>query len=221
VNAAARVLLIEDDPDIARWVALELTEAGYDAVVRSDGVTGLIAARETPPDLLILDLGLPDFAGIEIARRLRGAPYPIVVLTARDDVAEKVALFEAGADDYVVKPFHAAELLARIAAHLRRRAGGVSQAGDLRIDALRRHASWAGRDLRLSPREFDLLATLALQPGRVLARDELAQRVWEGDAAPASNVVEVHVANLRTKLRQVGAFGLIRTVRGVGYALRI
>ena len=170
----------------------------------------------------MLDLGLPDLSGAEIARRVRRHDVtPILILTARDDVATKVELLNAGADDYLVKPFHVEELLARVGVQLRKQhVGAPKEIGDLTIDPVRRQVWWAGAEVRLSPREFALLAFIAAQPGRVYGRAEIERNVWGEDLPPASNVVDVHVANIRGKLRDAGGFGVIRTVRGVGYALK-
>jgi DNA-binding response OmpR family regulator len=222
VSHRSSIVVIEDDADIARLLELELADAGYEAHTFPNAIRGLAAVRELAPDLVVLDLGLPDLDGTEIAGRIRrtGAT-PILVLTARDEVASKVALFEIGVDDYLVKPFHPAELLARVAALLRRhQVGAPSEIGELRIDPIRRQVWWAGTEVRLSRREFGLLALLAVQPGRVYGREEIERALWSDDPSPTSNAVDVHIGNLRSKLRDAGGFGVIRTVRGVGYALR-
>jgi two-component system alkaline phosphatase synthesis response regulator PhoP len=220
---AHRIVVIEDDGDIARLLTLELSEAGYEVHAFENGVRGLTAVRTLRPDLVILDLGLPDLAGVEIARRVRvNEAIPILVLTAADAIATKVELLGAGADDYLVKPFHMEELLARVAVQLRRNnVGAPRQVGDVTIDPVKRQVMVQGREVKLSPRELGLLVFLSAQPGRVYSREEIERHVWEGEAvAPNSNVVDVHMANLRNKLRDAGAFGLIRTVRGAGYALK-
>jgi DNA-binding response OmpR family regulator len=216
------VLIVEDDVDISRLLRLELEDAGYRVSCFDAGMRGLAAIREERPDLVILDLGLPDLSGAEIARRVRRTdPTPIIILTAADDVDTKVTLLNAGADDYLAKPFHVQELLARVGVQLRKHGGTSSRRiGDLLIDAVRRQVFWAEAEVRLSPREFDLLQYLASQPGRVYSRREIEQNVWGGDLPPTSNVVDVHVANIRGKLREAGGFGVIRTVRGVGYAIK-
>jgi len=217
-----RIVIVEDDIDIARLLTLELTEAGYEVHAFDGGIRGLTGIRELQPDLIVLDLGLPDLSGAEIARRVRRNDVtPILILTARDDVATKVELLNAGADDYLVKPFHTEELLARVGVQLRKNhVGAPKEIGELTIDPVRRQVSWAGTEVHLSPREFALLAFLASQPGRVYGRAEIERNVWGEDLPPTSNVVDVHVANLRGKLRDAGGFGVIRTVRGVGYALK-
>lgn len=216
-----RILVIEDDADIARLLGLELSEAGFEVEHHGRGASGLAALRERTPDLVVLDLGLPDLDGAEIARRIRRTEtLPIIVLTAADAVGSKVRLLEDGADDYVVKPFHVEELVARIRVRLRARGSeAVLRVGDLTIDRMAREVRYGDRDASMSPREFDLLALLAAHPGRVFARQEIERRVWGGEG-PSSNTVDVHMANLRGKLREAGAHGLIRTVRGVGYAVK-
>ncbi len=216
------VLIVEDDVDISRLLHLELEEAGYRVSSFDTGMRGLAAIREERPDLVILDLGLPDLSGAEIARRVRSTEStPIIILTAADDVDTKVTLLNAGADDYLAKPFYVEELLARVGVQLRKQGGDASiRIGDLAIDATRRQVFWSEEEVRLSPREFELLQYLASQPGRVYSRREIEQSVWGGDLPPTSNVVDVHVANIRSKLREVGGYGVIRTVRGVGYAIK-
>ncbi|MDZ7800962.1 MAG: response regulator transcription factor [Trueperaceae bacterium] len=217
-----RLLLIEDDADIARLLALELAEAGFELEHHDRGTHGLTALRERRPDLVILDLGLPDMDGAEIARRIRRTDtVPILVLTAADELGRKVRLLEDGADDYLVKPFQVEELIARIRVQLRSRgADTVVRFGALTIDRMAREVRHEETEVLLSPREFDLLVLLVTQPGRVFARQEIERRVWGDREGPTSNSVDVHVANLRSKLRDAGAPGLIRTVRGVGYAVK-
>lgn len=216
------VLIVEDDVDISRLLRLELEDAGFRVSCFDSGMRGLAAIREERPDLVILDLGLPDLSGAEIARRVRRTdPTPIIILTAADDVETKVTLLNAGADDYLAKPFHVEELLARVGVQLRKYGGdAATMIGELMIDAVRRQVYWAEDEVRLSPREFELLQYLASQPGRVYSRREIEQSVWGGDLPPTSNVVDVHVANIRGKLREAGGYGVIRTVRGVGYAIK-
>lgn len=216
------ILIIEDDADISRVVQYELERAGYTVLAAADGVTGLTTARESNPDLVVLDLGLPDLDGAEIARRIRKtSDIPIIILTAMDAVDRKVSLLDAGADDYLTKPFHPEELLARIRVQLRHHQGGETVVlGDLEINAEKRICKYAEREVRLSPREFDLLSFLARQPGRVYTREEIERGVWGEDLPSNSNVVDVHMANIRAKLRDVDGYGVIRTVRGIGYALK-
>lgn len=216
------ILVIEDDRDIGRLLQLELGEAGYEVEHQERGASGLIAARERTPDLVVLDLALPDLTGAEVARRIRRTDVvPIIVLTATDELGTKLALLEDGADDYVVKPFHIEELIARIRVQLRPRGDSARvQVGELELDRMAREVRYKEQEVELSPREFDLLALLCARPGRVFSRAEIERRLWTDAAAPASNSVDVHVANLRGKLRDAGGAGLIRTVRGVGYAVK-
>jgi len=219
---AKRILIVEDDLDILRLLKRELSEAGFDVLAYDSGMRGLTAVREEEPDLVILDLGLPDVSGQEIARRVRRTgDTPILILTAADEVGTKVDMLNAGADDYLAKPFHVQELLARINVQLRKRTLGAAQKiGEMTIDPVRRQVLWGEDEVKLSPREYELLAYLAGQPGRVYSRKEIETNVWGEDLPPSSNVVDVHIANIRGKLREVGGYGVIRTVRGVGYALK-
>lgn len=220
--ARNRILIVEDDLDILRLLSRELEDAGFEVAAYDTGMRGLSAVRESNPDLVILDLGLPDISGQEIARRLRHTGnIPIIILTAADEIGTKVEMLNAGADDYLAKPFHVEELLARVNVQLRKRTLGVAQKiGDLTIDPARRQVFWVAEEVRFSPREYELLHYLAGQPGRVYSRNEIEQNVWGEELPPSSNVVDVHIANIRGKLRDAGGFGVIRTVRGVGYALK-
>jgi DNA-binding response OmpR family regulator len=220
--SAKRILIVEDDVDILRLLSRELEDAGFEVMAFDSGMRGLSAVRESSPDLVILDLGLPDISGQEIARRLRHTGnIPIIILTAADEVGTKVEMLNAGADDYLAKPFHVEELLARVNVQLRKRTLGVTQKiGELTIDPARRQVFWAAEEVRFSPREYELLHYLAGQPGRVYSRKEIEHNVWGEELPPSSNVVDVHIANIRGKLRDAGGFGVIRTVRGVGYALK-
>jgi two-component system copper resistance phosphate regulon response regulator CusR len=214
------LLIIEDDPDIARLLKHDLDDAGYEVSVASSVMQGLTLTRELSPDLILLDLGLPDGDGRQVLKRIRlGNSVPIIVLTARDQVGEKVELLELGADDYLVKPFVLAELLARIAVQFRKDLGEVLSVGELELHPEKRRATFKGQELTLSPKEFELLALLMRQPGRVYTRAELNKEIWNGKLTPNTNVVDVHFANMRSKFRKVELFGLLRTVRGYGYAL--
>ncbi|GBD40519.1 Transcriptional activator protein CzcR [bacterium HR38] len=217
-----RILLIEDDAEVARLVELELKEAGFTVEWAKSGMEGLVKHRERKPDLVILDLGLPDLDGAEVARRIRATDdTPILVLTAQDAVERKVGLLSDGADDYLVKPFHPAELLARIQVQLRHRGGSeVLSVGRLELYPKRRQVFFGETEVRLSPKEFELLHLLMSRPGRVFPRQEIEEKVWGKSLGRDSNVLDVHVANLRAKLREAGAYGYLRTVRGLGYAVR-
>jgi two-component system copper resistance phosphate regulon response regulator CusR len=214
------LLIIEDDPDIAELLKHDLNDAGYRVSVAGGVMQGLTLTRELTPDLILLDLGLPDGDGRQILKRVRlNNPVPIIVLTARDQVGEKVELLELGADDYLVKPFAPAELLARIAVQFRKEVTEVLTLKELELFPDRRQVTFKGQELRLSPKEFDLLALLMRQPGRVYSRLDLIKEVWNGQLSVDSNVVDVHFAHIRSKFREVELYGLIRTVRGYGYAL--
>jgi DNA-binding response OmpR family regulator len=220
----ARVLVVEDDADLARAVGLELEHAGYEVRLERDGPGGLRAEREWTPDLVLLDLGLPSLDGIEVCRRLRAAaPVPIIIVTAREAVEERVRGLDAGADDYVVKPFSLQELAARVRSALRRsrmRLEGQRLAvGDLALDVGARTVRRRGHAVELSRREFDLLECLVRNAGQVLERSTLLSEVWGYDFLGGSNVVDVYVGYLRNKLALPDAPSPIETVRGIGYAV--
>ena len=179
-----RILVIEDDLDIANVLRLDLTDAGFEIEHADTAMTGLIRAREEHPDLILLDLGLPDFDGGDVVQRLRkNSTVPVIVLTARDTVEERVRLLGLGADDYVIKPFHPDELLARIKVQLRQRGSESLTLGDLELDPQKRLVRYKAEELRLSPKEFDILALLIRQPGRVYSRQEIGQDIWQGRSA--------------------------------------
>jgi DNA-binding response OmpR family regulator len=220
----ARVLVVEDDADLARAVALELEHGGYEVRLEHDGPGGLRAEREWTPDLVLLDLGLPSLDGIEVCRRLRAAaPVPILIVTAREAVEERVRGLDAGADDYVVKPFSLQELAARVRSALRRSRmrleGQRLRVGDLALDVGARTVHRRGGAVELSRREFDLLECLMRNAGQVLERSTLLAEVWGYDFLGGSNVVDVYVGYLRGKLALPDAPSPIETVRGVGYVV--
>ncbi|MCL6596868.1 MAG: response regulator transcription factor [Firmicutes bacterium] len=221
-----RALVIEDDPQMARIVALELRHAGWEVTAAESGRAGLAEAIGHPPDAVLLDLTLPDIDGLEVCRTLRRvSDVPIVMLTARGDLAERVAGLDAGADDYLVKPFAPSELLARLRAVLRRGRSGrsvpeVLQFADLRLDPARREVRRGETPINLTRREFDLLAYMMENAGIVLTRDMILERVWGWGFAGSTNIVDVYVGYLRNKLDVDGRPNLIQTVRGVGYVLR-
>ena len=220
------ILIVEDDPDVVRVARAYLEREGYAVLVEGDGEAGLQRARVARPDLVVLDWMLPGASGLDVLRRLRAdGDVPVLMLTARTDEADRVLGLELGADDYLSKPFSPRELVARVGAVLRRTAGPapvveVVRRGALEVDASARVARVAGRDVELTTLEFDLLRTFAEAPGRVFRREELIERVWGGGYDGGDRVVDVHVSNLRQKLTDAGGADLIRTVRGVGYALR-
>jgi DNA-binding response OmpR family regulator len=216
-----RALVVEDEAKIAAFIRRGLEAEGFSVNVVSDGVRALQLARASELDVVVLDLMLPGIPGEEVLRRLRegGSTVPVIVLTAKDGVSDRVANLEAGADDYVVKPFSFAELVARVRARLRGRAGQGSialSAGGVTLDVRTREARVGERPVGLTSREFALLETFLRHPGQVLSQPQLLDLVWGYDFEPGSNVVEVYVRRLRRKL---GA-GVIETVRGGGYRLR-
>jgi two-component system response regulator MprA len=213
------VLIVDDDAGVRRMLARSLEAEGYAVALASDGGGALVEMERSAPDLILLDVSMPGLDGLGVARRVRGKgdAVPILLLTARDAVADRVAGLDAGADDYLVKPFASDELLARVRALLRRgrTAGDLLSAGDVTLDLRMRSASRAGRDLALTPRECDLLELLLRNARAVVSRDQALERVWAGGGATA-NAVDRYVAYLRRKL---GDPPLIRTVRGVGFVL--
>lgn len=217
------ILIVEDEKEIAKFINLELQAEDYSTVVSYDGVTGLSKFRELNPDLVILDLMLPVLDGLEVARRIRKTSNtPIIILTAKDSVDEKVTGLDAGADDYLVKPFSIEELLARVRAHLRRvnpAVTGEVRVADLVMNLDGREVFRDGRRIDLSAKEFELLELFARNPGKVFNRFEIEEKVWP-EYTGGSNVVDVYVGYLRRKLESEGERRLIHTVRGVGYVLR-
>jgi DNA-binding response OmpR family regulator len=221
--AEANVLIIEDDATIARFVELELKHAGYDVTRAVDGPSGLSVLDCTEVDLVILDLMLPDMDGIEVAReiRRRGRDLPILMLTARAETHDVVSGFDAGADDYMRKPFEIPELLSRVRALLKRtrssqRQSGPYEASGVRVDLEKREALRNGEPIDLTAREFDLLAYLVANAGRVISRDEILSSVWGERQGADSNVIEVFVCHLRNKIED-RENKIIQTIRGVGY----
>ena len=220
-----RILVVEDDRKAARFLQQGLEEEGYAVDVANDGDEGSRLGHLNPYDLIVLDVQLPDRNGLQLAWELRrdGLQIPILMLTARDSTQDVVRGLDAGADDYLTKPFAFDELIARVCALTRRPAGGSSgmlRFADLELDRLRRHVRRGTRILDLSPREFRLLEHFLLHPEQVLTRVSLLQKVWDMSFDPETNVIDAHVSNLRRKLEHAGAVRLIQTVRGVGYVLR-
>jgi DNA-binding response OmpR family regulator len=222
---SAQILLVEDETKLARFVELELTYEGYQVKVAHDGLSGLMAARSHQPHLIILDWMMPGLSGVEVCRRLRqtGVQVPIILLTAKDDVGDRVEGLDAGADDYVVKPFSIEELLARVRAHLRRIEPPEAELllfDDLSLNRKSRQVLRGPRSLELTAKEYDLLEFLLTNARQVLTRDRILEEVWGYDFMGDSNIIEVYIRYLRLKLEAAAEKRLIHTVRGVGYVLR-
>jgi DNA-binding response OmpR family regulator len=221
---AEHILVIEDETRIADFLRRGLTYEGFRVSVASEGPSGLMLARDDPPDLVILDWMLPGLDGLEVCKRLRAAgPMPIIMLTAKESVPDRVAGLDAGADDYMVKPFAFDELLARIRAQLRRthpQATEVLRFADLTMDTATREVTRGSRKLDLTTKEYDLLELFLRHPRQVLTREVIYDRIWGYDFGGESNIIEVYVRYLRQKLEANGEPRLIQTVRGVGYAFR-
>jgi two-component system, OmpR family, response regulator MprA len=220
----SKVLVLDDDEQILATLRRALLYAGFDVAIAGTGEEALDKALQNPPDLAILDVMLPGIDGLEVTRRLHEdrPELPIILLTARDAVADRVAGLDIGADDYVVKPFALEELLARVRAHLRHgtQTGQVLRYGDLVLDTGTREASRGDRTLQLSTTQYELLKLFLSNPRQVLTRDLIMDRVWGYDFEGESNVLEVYVSQLRHKLEEGGESRMIHTVRGAGYALR-
>jgi DNA-binding response OmpR family regulator len=219
------ILVVEDETKLAQFLSLELSYEGYEVIVANDGLTGLTMARENKPDLILLDWMLPQISGLEVCRRLRltGDRVPIILLTAKDEISDRVAGLDAGADDYIVKPFSIEELLARIRASLRRNHEedpDLLQFTDLRLNRNTREVHRGDRSIELTVKEFDLLEYLMSHPRQVLTRDQILERVWGYNFMGDSNIIEVYVRYLRLKLEAKEEKSLVQTVRGVGYVLR-
>jgi two-component system, OmpR family, phosphate regulon response regulator PhoB len=223
---SARILIVEDEEPLTLLLRYNLEAAGYTVDSAARGDEAELKLRETMPDLVVLDWMLPGLSGIEICRRLRAGPatskLPIIMLTARGEESERIRGLATGADDYVVKPFSVPELLARIAALLRRikpeRVATVLSAGDIELDRERRRVFRAGHEITLGPTEFRLLEHLLQSPGRVFSREQLLDGVWGNDVYIEDRTVDVHVGRLRKALSPSGERDPIRTVRGSGYA---
>ncbi len=221
-----RVLVIEDDPRLARQITRELQRSNHESRARNDGAEGLQAALLDPPDLVILDLNLPGLDGLSVLARLRKAHSTarILILTARGEVDDRVKGLKAGADDYLAKPFALNELMARVEALGRRAAAPTAadllKVGDLQMDEQHRHVSRGGKLIPLSPREFDVLQVLMQEPGRVFSRTELCERIWQREHEYDTRTVEIFIARLRKKIDSGFAVALIQTLRYVGYTIR-
>jgi DNA-binding response OmpR family regulator len=221
----SHILIAEDESRIASFLQKGLQAHGFATTLAEDGVQAAYLAHAGGFDLLILDLGLPGKSGLQVIEELRGqgVALPIIVLTVIQDIQDKVKALEAGANDYVTKPFSIDELIARIRVQLRYQPSSqanslmIVTAGALQLDLRQRTAQWKGKTIELSTREFTLLELFARHPGQVWTREDLLNQVWGYDYEPSSNIVDVYIGYLRKKLGQ----GAIKTVRGVGYALQI
>ncbi len=222
---SAKILLIEDEEKLARFVELELCYEGYSVTKAFNGRTGLELALSGGFDLVLLDIMLPELSGMEVLRRLRrGSSVPVIMLTARDSVTDKVSGLDLGADDYITKPFAIEELLARIRTALRKT--GQAQetelltASGLHLDVKRRAVTVNGEQVELTKREFDLLHYLLKNKGLVVTREELLENVWDFDFDGGTNTVDVYIRFLRTKIDELYNIKLIHTIRGVGYVIK-
>lgn len=229
----ATILLVDDEPRLANSLRAALREEGHDILIAADGEAGLKCARENSPDLVILDVMLPKMNGLDVCRVLRQeSDVPILMLTARDDVVDKVLGLEFGADDYLTKPFSLRELTARIKAQLRRKEMDRNRQDELlpkllkkqalQLDLISRRATCSGKMLPLKPKEFDLLALLMSYPGRVFSRKELLEKVWGYDSTDDTRTVVVHIGGLRRKLETYCCnHDFIETIRGAGYRFQV
>ncbi|MEG4205806.1 response regulator transcription factor [Microcoleus sp. Pol7_A1] len=220
-----RILLVEDDPKLAKFIESELSLEGYHVTVAPNGLDGLTIARDAQPDLLILDWMLPGISGLDICLRLRstGVQVPIIMLTAKDEVPDRVTGLNAGADDYVTKPFSMEELLARVKARLRRTQQNDAdnlQFEDLILNGLTREVYRGSQLIELTAKEFDLLEFMLRNHRQVISRDRILEKVWGYDFMGESNIIEVYIRALRIKLEASNSKRLLHTVRGVGYVLR-
>ena len=219
-----RVLVVEDDDEIADVLRRSLRQEGHEVRTAADGEEALEAARDFSPDLVVLDLGLPKLDGVEVCRRLRaGSDVPILILTARSDTDDRVRGLDAGADDYLVKPFERAELQARLRALMRRRPprGSASmRVGDLVLNPDTREVSRGDRHIELTAREFELLEYLMRNQKLVISRERLLEEVWGYDPTSMTNTIDVFISNLRRKLEEGGESRVLHTKRGAGYVVR-
>ncbi len=219
-----RILVVDDDPEIVSFLKRGLTFEGYTVETAGDGAEALAKVREREPDLVVLDVMMPGIDGIEVARRLRKASaIPILMLTAKGTVSDRVAGLDSGADDYLVKPFAFDELLARIRSLLRRAQpmeGEVLRFMDLSLNTVTREVMRGDEAIELTAQEFNLLELFLRHPRQVLKRDMIYEKVWGYDFGGESNVIEVYMRYLRSKLEAAGQTRLIHTVRGVGYVLK-
>ncbi|MCS7024940.1 MAG: response regulator transcription factor [Bryobacteraceae bacterium] len=218
-----RILVIEDEKRIADFLGRGLESAGYAVDIAHDGKSGLLLSHDCDYDLIILDLNLPDMDGIEVLEKIRNRKIcpPVLILSARSAVDDRVKGLELGADDYLVKPFAFVELLARVRALLRRGqpAPEKLQIGDLTLDCIRRKVTRAGQTIELAPKEFSILEYLMRNPGRPLSRTMIVEHVWDMDYDGLTNIVDVYIRHLRSKIDEGFPTRLIHTVRGIGYMM--
>ena len=224
VDSMTRILVVDDDPEIVSFLRRGLIYEGYEVETAGNGADALAKARIQEPDMVILDVMMPEIDGLEVSNRLRQAgDIPVLMVTAKGTVADKIAGLDSGADDYIVKPFDFEELLARIRALLRRRQpqnGDTLTFSDLSLNTVTREVMRSHESINLTTQEFDLLELFIRHPRQVLRRDVIYDRVWGYDFEGESNVIEVYIRYLRSKLEADGKPRLIHTVRGVGYVLR-
>jgi DNA-binding response OmpR family regulator len=220
------ILVIEDEPQLARHICSALRRGGHQASAEYDGAAGLAAVMRDTPDLVVLDLNLPSMNGLTVLEQMRHghSPSRVMILTARGDVNDRIRGLNAGADDYVAKPFSMAELVARVEALGRRGATPVAEdllkVADLRMDVRQRRVTRGGMSIALSPRELELLLVLMEEPGRVFTRTELSERVWKREHEYDTRTVEIFIARLRKKIDAGSAHPLIHTLRSVGYTIK-
>jgi len=218
-----KILVIDDDQKITTFLYRSLKYEGYDVTVANDGINGLNFTEECSPDLIILDVMMPGMDGIEVCRQLRkDSDVPVLMLTAKDEVSDRVRGLDAGADDYLIKPFSLEELLARIRAQMRRLQSDGKKVfyNDLVLDPSTREITRGSRYLHLTATEYDLLLFFMRNPKQVLTKEQIMDNIWGHDYSGESNVLEVYVNLLRQKLEANGEARLIQTIRGVGYSLR-
>jgi DNA-binding response OmpR family regulator len=225
-NEAPTLLVVEDDPDLQAILSRILTGEGYQVITAADGEAGLAEALGRAPDLVILDVGLPLKDGVQVVRELRehGFAAPALMLTARGSLEDRVTGLDAGADDYLPKPFELAELLARVKALLRRASinmdGTLLRVRDIVLDPIKRRVEREGQEIELSGREFALLEYLMRNEGRTVSRQMISQHAWHQPPEPVTNVIDVYIVSLRKKLGHDAAHPLIETVRRMGYVMR-
>ena len=227
MEATDQVILVADDEaNILMLLEMELQAEGFQTIGCNDGAKALAQIRESPPALALLDWNMPIITGLDVCRRLRetGNRLPVIMVTARDEMDDRVAALEAGADDFIAKPFNIREVLARVKALLRRSIAispDQLSFGDLHLNGSERRCSYAGQELNLPVREFDLLECFLRNPRQALSRTQLIQNVWGDDYFGDDNVVDVYVRYLRRKLEEIKPERIIQTIRGIGFALRV